>query len=78
MFRPSSDSLSATKITVELPNHSWNGGYWTTPNNLATDPLVCFMNAQRVACTYTLAPFKVTLVAENLLAGSDNKITLTT
>lgn len=77
-FRPSSASLAATKITLELPNHSWNGGIWTTPNGVATDPMVCFINTQRVACTYTLAPLKVTMTAQNLISGSDNKITITT
>lgn len=77
-FNPSSASLTATTIVVELPNHSWNGGIWTTPNNVATDPLVCFVNTQRVSCTYTLAPLIVTMAAQNIISGSENKITLTT
>ena len=71
-FRPSTDSLSASTIKVELPNHSWNGGIWTTPNNVATDPMVCKINQLRVPCTYTLAPLTVILEADGINSGTDN------
>ena len=77
-FRPSTESLAAQSIKVTLPDHNWNGGYWTTPNNVATDPMVCKINQQRVVCTYTLSPLIVTLEAEGINSGTDNEITLDT
>lgn len=44
-----------------MNNHPWNGGFWTTPNNLLSDPLVCLLNWVRVACTFTLSPLNVLL-----------------
>lgn len=77
-FQPSSDSLTAETIKVTLPDHSWNGGIWTTPNDDPTDPLVCKINQERVVCTYTLNPLTVTLEASGINSGADNEIILDT
>ena len=67
--------LSSNKIKLTLNNHAWNGGIWTTPNSVTTDPLVCMINRIRVGCTYTLSPLEVTLdVAPAGLTGSQNNI----
>ena len=61
-----------------LPDHSWNEGIWTTPSNAATDPMVCKINQQRVACTYTLSPLTVLMDVSGINSGTDNEIILDT
>lgn len=80
VFNPSGDVLSAYQIKLVLNNHAWNGGYWSTPNQLATDPLVCMINYVRVACTYTLSPLTVTMSVSpaGITNGQNNIITLDT
>lgn len=80
VFNPSGDVLSAYQIKLILNNHAWNGGYWSTPNQLATDPLVCMINYVRVACTYTLSPLTVTMSVSpaGITNAQNNIITLDT
>ena len=56
-FIPSGASAVTNTATIKLGlyPHPWNGGYWSTPNQVVTDPLVCYLNSYRVACTYTLS-----------------------
>ena len=61
IMKPSSDVVSANKITITFNNHVWNGGVWTTPTNALTDALVCMINYIRVDCTFTLAPLTITM-----------------
>ncbi len=81
-FQPSSAAISrpATQISLYFHNHPWNGGIWSTPNQVATDPLVCLINGKRVPCTYTLLPLVVLLniASVGLNSGSVNTITLDT
>lgn len=54
---------------------------FTTPGNVATDPLVCMINDVRVDCTYTLTSslFKIEIQTQQTLnSGTDNLITLDT
>jgi hypothetical protein len=80
IFNPSGDVLVAYQIKLVLNNHAWNGGYWTTPNQVATDPLVCLINYVRVPCTYTLLPLTVTMNVSpaGIISNQDNVITLDT
>lgn len=55
-FVPAVTVNPITTITVVLYPHNWNTGFWTTPRNLANDPMVCRLNAVRVPCTWSLAP----------------------
>ena len=79
-FTPSSTTITSSKIRVILNNHPWNGGIWTTPNNLVTDPLVCMLNGKRVACTYTLAPLNILMDVQpaGIVSGTSNFITFNT
>lgn len=72
--------LVAYQIKLILKNHAWNGGYWTTPNQVATDPMVCLINYVRVPCTYTLLPLTVTMDVSpaGIIYNQDNVITLDT
>jgi len=65
---------------MTLNNHAWNGGIWTTPNSVISDPLVCMINLIRVACTYTLSPIVVTMDVSpaGITNGQNNVITLDT
>jgi hypothetical protein len=65
---------------MTLNNHPWNGGVWSTPNSVTTDPLVCMINYVRVACTYTLSPLVVTMNVSpaSLSLAQNNMITLDT
>lgn len=56
-------------------NHAWNGGIWSTPNSLTSDPLVCMINYVRVSCTFTLSPLTVTM---NVNPASINSATINT
>jgi hypothetical protein len=72
--------LSAYYLNVILNNHAWNGGYWSTPNQVATDPLVCFVNYFRVPCTYTLSPLNIlmNISSAGLISNQQNIITIDT
>jgi hypothetical protein len=72
--------LTAYQIKLILNNHAWNGGYWTTPNNVVSDPLVCLINYIRVPCTYTLSPFTVIMNVSpaGITNNQNNIITLDT
>jgi hypothetical protein len=63
-----------------LNNHNWNGGFWSTPNQVTTDPLVCQLNYIRVACTYTLSPLTVIMNVSpaGMTLSSNNIIILDT
>ena len=80
IFRPTSDALTSTSILIQLPKHQWNSAMFTTPGNVATDPLVCLINNVRVVCTYTLTStmFEIELETQQLNSGTDNEITLDT
>lgn len=80
IFNPSSDVLVAFQIKLILNNHAWNGGYWSTPNQVVTDPMVCLINYVRVPCTFTLSPLAVTMNVSpaGIIANQDNIITLDT
>jgi hypothetical protein len=56
-FIPAGVSAVSNTATIMLGlyPHPWNGGYWSTPNSVTTDPLVCYLNLARVLCTYTLS-----------------------
>ena len=79
-FTPTSDVLVAYQIKLVLNNHAWNGGIWTTPNSVTSDPMVCFINYVRVPCTYTLSPLTVTMSVSpaGITSGQNNIITLDT
>ena len=79
-FNPSSDILASNKIKLTLNNHKWNGGIWTTPNSVVTDPMVCMINRIRVGCTYTLSPLTVTMdvAPAGITNGQPNIVTLDT
>lgn len=79
-FSPSGDVLSATSIRLIFNNHAWNGGLWTTPNAVTSDPLVCLINSIRVGCSYTLSPLTVTMNVSpaGITNGQINTITLDT
>ncbi len=79
-FTPSTQTAASSKIRVILNNHPWNGGFWTTPNNVVTDALVCLLNGKRVACTYTLSPLNILMDVQpaGILSGSTNYITFDT
>jgi hypothetical protein len=55
-FVPSSISTitSTTALVLVLYPHPWNLGYWSTPNSVTTDPLICYINLIRVSCIYSL------------------------
>lgn len=80
IFNPSGDVLTAYQIKVVLNSHAWNGGYWTTPNQAVTDPLVCMINYVRVPCTYTLSPLTVTMNVSpaGIIFNQNNIVTLDT
>lgn len=80
MFNPTSDVLVAYQIKLILNNHAWNGGFWTTPNAVTTDPMVCLINYIRVPCTFTLSPLTVIMNVSpaGLVASQNNIITLDT
>lgn len=72
--------LSAYYLNVILNNHAWNGGYWSTPNQVTTDPLVCLVNYFRVPCTYTLSPLNILMdiSSAGLISNQQNIITIDT
>lgn len=80
LFNPSADVLSSQNIKLILNNHAWNGGVWSTPNSVTSDPLVCMINRIRVSCTYTLSPLAVTMNVSpaGITNGQNNLITLDT
>ena len=79
-FSPSSDILTSNSIKLILNDHAWNGGVWTTPNAVASDPLVCMINFIRVACTYSLSPMTVTMEVSpaGITNAQNNILTLDT
>lgn len=83
-FIPSSASAvtNTATITLGLYPHPWNGGYWSTPNQVAADPLVCYLNSNRVACTYTLTSsilmVTMTVTGISITQSNENYITLDT
>lgn len=79
-INPSNDVLTSYQIKLILNNHAWNTGIWTTPNLVATDPLVCMINYVRVPCTYTLSPLTVTMSVSpaGITSNQENVITLDT
>lgn len=80
IFNPSGDVLVAYQIKVVLNNHAWNGGIWSTPNAVVSDPMVCMINYVRVPCTYTLSPLTVTMNVSpaGIISNQNNIITLDT
>lgn len=80
IFNPSGDVLVAFQIRLILNNHAWNGGFWTTPNQVVGDPMVCMINYVRVPCTYTLTPLTVTMNVSpaGIISNQDNTITIDT
>jgi hypothetical protein len=79
----SASGASATvSIVLALHPHPWNGGFWKTPNAISTDPLVCYVNLNRVPCsyTYTSQTLTVTMLTSSvaLSQSSDNLLTLDT
>lgn len=73
-FVPATSANPIATITLTLYPHNWNTGFWTTPRNVANDPMVCRLNSVRVPCTWTLAPLAFTIqvvgVSVNALAAN--------
>lgn len=83
-FIPSGAPAVTNTATIKLGlyPHPWNGGYWSTPNQVTTDPLVCFLNGNRVACTYTLSSsilmVTMTVTGVSITQSNENYIVLDT
>jgi hypothetical protein len=83
-FIPSGASAVTNTATIKLGlyPHPWNSGFWSTPNLVTTDPLVCYLNTNRVACTYTLASsilmVTMTVTGVSITQANENYIVLDT
>lgn len=60
-FVPAVSTNPIASLTVTLYPHNWNTGFWSTPRNLASDPMVCRLNSVRVPCSWNIAPLTFTI-----------------
>jgi len=68
------DFISTTSLTIDLKiyfgDHRYNTGFWSTPNQLDTDPVVCMLNNARFACSPTNSPLNIYITQAQIKVGS--------